>query len=289
MKRLISRLVPPILIDFYRVLRNKSPSTFLTRKEFLEIRVRMESGDFNFTEASEKKLRAAWKQSPSSVPYPSVVVQAYNSGDALKANSQEVADIAYRLPYVLAYEEMSQKTYRRIIDYACGQLGLLEGKVIGDAGCGLGGLLNEVSKGHTGTKLYGFEMSRSAVVWMKSNRPFIEAVFLDISKCPTLIPKLDVLFCTDVLEHTLYPVKVVTNLLSMVKAEGSLILTVPDGRPDTTLQHIHFWSLESWRLFIDSVSTESLYRVDRIPDPNMPGGFRNAAIITKKSNPKCVV
>lgn len=60
------------------------------------------------------------------------------------------------------------------------------------------------------------------------------------------------LFCTEVLEHLLFPDKALKNILKMIANNGTLLVTVPNGRTDTYKGHINFWSPESWKVFIET-------------------------------------
>ncbi|MHC4917529.1 MAG: class I SAM-dependent methyltransferase, partial [Planctomycetota bacterium] len=64
------------------------------------------------------------------------------------------------------------------------------------------------------------------------------------------------------MEHLVDPAAAVENLLGMLESGGRLVLTVPDGREDSVPAgsgsiesgsfsgHIHFWSPESWSIFL---------------------------------------
>jgi 2-polyprenyl-3-methyl-5-hydroxy-6-metoxy-1,4-benzoquinol methylase len=63
--------------------------------------------------------------------------------------------------------------------------------------------------------------------------------------------KYDFIVCTEVLEHLVNPARAVENMFKALKPHGRLLITVPDGRKDTFAGHIHFWSEESFKLFME--------------------------------------
>ncbi len=122
-----------------------------------------------------------------------------------------------------------------------------------DIGCGTGHLLSEIQKHHPKLKITGSDFSEQALVVARKTIP--EAAFLscDIYNVPeNLLHQFDVVICTEVLEHLLYPAQALSNLISLLKGgKGSLILSVPNGRRDTSEIHINFWSPESWKAFVE--------------------------------------
>jgi 2-polyprenyl-3-methyl-5-hydroxy-6-metoxy-1,4-benzoquinol methylase len=124
----------------------------------------------------------------------------------------------------------------------------LSGKTVADVGCGIGNLLSHVGQRYNLAGSFGFDFSQVAIDY--ANARGLNADFFqhDIYESPER--QFDFLFCTEVLEHLLYPGKALSNLLSAVKPGGGLLITVPDGRKDTYSGHINFWSPESWEIFI---------------------------------------
>ena len=60
--------------------------------------------------------------------------------------------------------------------------------------------------------------------------------------------------------------------------EGVLILTVPNGKIDTFMGHINFWSPESWAIFLKEHSSDceiNTFLINKNVD--------NVGLITKKS------
>ncbi|NVN96214.1 MAG: class I SAM-dependent methyltransferase [Bacteroidetes bacterium] len=132
-------------------------------------------------------------------------------------------------------------------------LELKNSKSLIDMGCGTGHLLSEIQKHNPHLKLTGSDFSEQAIVVAKKTLPnaiFLSCDLYNISE--DLVGKYDIVICTEVLEHLLYPEKAIANLMKLFsKGKGYLILSVPNGRRDTYEGHINFWSPESWRVFIE--------------------------------------
>lgn len=124
----------------------------------------------------------------------------------------------------------------------------LDDKTVADVGCGIGNLLSHIGQRYSLTSSYGYDFSQAAVDFAMKRG--LNSVFYQHDIYKDLGIKFDFIFCTEVLEHLLYPGKALSNVLSAVKPGGGLLITVPDGRKDTYSGHINFWSPESWEIFI---------------------------------------
>lgn len=122
-------------------------------------------------------------------------------------------------------------------------------KVVADFGCGIGNLIFHLNKTHQPISSYGFDFSSEAIELAKKRVPYGHFQVHDIYTEPEM--KFDVIFCTETLEHLLYPDIALKNLQTSLNEKGFLLITVPDGRKDTFAGHINFWSLESWTFFIE--------------------------------------
>ena len=60
----------------------------------------------------------------------------------------------------------------------------------------------------------------------------------------------DLILCTEVIEHLLYPDLALRNIIDMMSKDSVSLITVPNGRTDQYEGHINFWSPESWEVFI---------------------------------------
>ena len=128
-------------------------------------------------------------------------------------------------------------------------LGLsLDGKDVADMGCGVGYLLCEISNHFSPKSLSGYDFSKEAVEFSSKKFPGSSFAVHDIYEA--LQSSYDFIFCTEVLEHLETPHFALRNLLSALNPGGVLVLTVPNGRIDNLIEHINFWSPESWKAFL---------------------------------------
>ena len=124
----------------------------------------------------------------------------------------------------------------------------LSEKSVIDVGCGNGMLLKYFHDNCNISSQTGMEYAEAAIEVAKKVNPAASYIVHDITK--PYIGRYDTVFCTEVLEHILYPANTFKNLLDMVVDGGILFVTVPNGRGDTFSGHINFWSPESWEVFI---------------------------------------
>jgi 2-polyprenyl-3-methyl-5-hydroxy-6-metoxy-1,4-benzoquinol methylase len=125
----------------------------------------------------------------------------------------------------------------------------LDNKDVIDVGSGTGHLLSELRQWSKPRRLTGCDFSEEAIKFSRQRFPGCSFFRHDIYV--PLPEQFDVVLCTEVLEHLERPYVALANLLGAVRPGGALVLTVPDGRRDTTLEHINFWSPESWKAFIE--------------------------------------
>lgn len=118
-----------------------------------------------------------------------------------------------------------------------------------DVGCGSGTLLLFLKEKYTPAAISGFEVAQSALDITAERLP--EATLKVYSLYDEPEEQFDIIFCTEVLEHLVYPDVAIQNLQKRMKSGSTLIITVPNGRLDTWNGHINFWSPESWQVFIE--------------------------------------
>lgn len=255
----------------------------LSKAEFDCIVAQMDRGDFEFDPQTRARLLSLWNTDPSAVPYPSRFSEVYGSGDAYAMNSLEMMELSYRLPYSLAYEQQQHNAYANLVNLAISNGVNVHGARIADVGCGFGGLLTVIRDIAQPSQLHGIECAYSALDWIRAHRPYISPVFGNLSlqaddfmrHCPY---PLDVVFCTAVLEHLEDPQRALANLIALA-AKGTVVVSVPNGRPDTADQHINFWSPESWRAFIRLAARDLPHTIAVCKNRLSPGGIENVAII----------
>ena len=140
-----------------------------------------------------------------------------------------------------------KELYRSLLEFA-DEIQLFNGVVsIADVGCGPGYLLGMVSERYRRRRLVGLDFSSAVLDAARDICKGAEFRLQDIYD--PLEEKFDLLFCTEVIEHLLYPARAIENLLS---AANKIVITIPDGRKDTSGAHINFWSIESWKVFLEA-------------------------------------
>jgi len=137
------------------------------------------------------------------------------------------------------------------------------GKTVLDIGCGEGILAKILEE--KGNSVIGIDVSELAIDLARRNG--VEAVLCDIENDSLpFADKFDVIILSEVLEHLIFPDKVLLRLQNYLKEEGYLILTFPNiafygyrlellkGRfPKQHLyksgEHIHHWSVPDFTEF----------------------------------------
>ena len=273
------------LLRTFGIKTNSETRMALSDEERREIVARMDAGDFDFSADLIIKMKHDWHIDPACVPYPTVLVQAMERGDTDAQNHPDMMEICYRLPYSFAYEDSQADKYRELIDVVIQKGWAMDGRVVADIGCGFGGLLEQVHRGHRPAELIGVEVAHSPINWMRNNRPHIKGCVASLdmpsgawqSSCNF---HADVVFCTEVLEHLLRPESALANLMALRKKNGVLVLSVPNGRADTAAQHINFWSPESWQRFLETTAAGSHIETFLLNNPHAPGGSDIIALIS---------
>ncbi len=125
----------------------------------------------------------------------------------------------------------------------------LQNKTIVDIGCGPAKLFDCIDKEFNNVKYYGYDYSEEALKLAKTIFPKAEYQIYDIYENSE--KTFDCIICTEVLEHLLYPHTALKNLAKMMTDNSVMIITVPDGRTDTFIGHINFWSIQSWEVFLN--------------------------------------
>lgn len=157
--------------------------------------------------------------------------------------------------------------YSKIISF-CEKLNVgFNNKIIADVGCGTGKLISYIFEKYKPSKIYGFDFSEKAIAYAK--KIAVNAEFKHHDLYNKLNVTFDIIFCTEVLEHLLYPEKALKNLILAMSEKSTIIITVPNGRLDTFAGHINFWSPESWEVFINQ-NSEGLYcKAENLDEKNL--------------------
>lgn len=177
-------------------------------------------------------------------------VKKEDAVSAIQHNLMSTIDEKYSSPEHI-YDVTSREHqifFSEIIDLIIQHNIDLNGKTVADVGCGIGNLLEHVRQCFNLSESSGFDFSQVAIDFAK--RRGIGSDFYQHDIYQSFGMKFEFIFCTEVLEHLLYPDKAISNLLAAIQPGGGLLITVPDGRKDTFAGHINFWSPESWQVFI---------------------------------------
>lgn len=143
----------------------------------------------------------------------------------------------------------------------------LQGKNVLDVGFGSAYWIHFLSHQYPNLTYSGVELNSEAIEVFKQLVPNYSSVYHQ-NIYELTIPKHTLVFCTEVLEHLTKPDVVLEKLTKCVDKGGFLILTVPNGRQDTSeagtvsrdglfwTGHVNFWSPESWKHFITQNVTD---------------------------------
>ena len=99
-------------------------------------------------------------------------------------------------------------------------------------------------------ELHGCEFAQTGIDWIRRHRPRIVTQKVDLRQPTDVGATFHIAACLDVLEHLEKPGFAVEQIYKHLAMGGVMFVSVPDGRRDTAMQHINFWSPESWSVFI---------------------------------------
>lgn len=161
-----------------------------------------------------------------------------NSRDAVDAffSDPNQVDAYLTEDRIAFYDEVAELLRRRIA---------VKGRDVADVGCGTGHLLAKLDEAKSRT---GYDFSKAALDIAREVCPDANFEVHDIYDRPA--GRFDIVCSCETLEHMFHPARALRSLWEMVREDGVLLLTVPNGRRDTTLGHINFWSPESWNVFL---------------------------------------
>lgn len=178
------------------------------------------------------------------------LIKIDNISDAISYNSLDTTNNFYSLNNKIEkyYSAQRLKSFIEIFSYIDISINSPD-KYILDAGCGAGYFTHFLSKRLNKSNLRGIDFSDVAINYARNKYPEIEFLTKNIEE--ELEVTYDLICITSVLEHLKYPEITLKNLLKSLNKGGTLITVVPNGRIDTFNGHIHFWSIESWNLFLE--------------------------------------
>lgn len=133
-------------------------------------------------------------------------------------------------------------------------------KNILDISCGVGVLCELLIKQVQSINLFAYDFSESCINIVRSNiGNKVQCKIHNIYD--PLTEKFDIIFCTETIEHLLYPEKALINILNGLAEGGTAIITVPNGKLDTYENHIYFWSIDSWGVFLNKYVDKTIYDI----------------------------
>ena len=122
-----------------------------------------------------------------------------------------------------------------------------------DAGCGHGYLLASINQREVKTVLYGCDISKNSEEQVRKFIPSAKFSLCSLYDMPYEDDFFDLVFCTEVIEHLSSPCEAISELFRVLAPKGRLIVTIPEGRQDTSKEHINFWTKESFTMFLRTV------------------------------------
>jgi len=188
-------------------------------------------------------------------------------------NSRENANLLYKdSDFIDNYcSEERLCFYNAIKDLLVEKQFNLNDKKILDVGCGSGDLLFVLNKTFSFSSISGLDFSKEAIKIAQSRvsggRFFVHDIY------DSVLEKFDFILCVEVLEHLENPKKALENILSMMEGEAICFLSVPNGRIDTYIGHINFWSPESWKQFLIDTCIEHNVEVGFFSDPRFISNY----------------
>jgi len=164
-----------------------------------------------------------------------------------------------------------------------------EGKLVLDAGCGMGRFMEVALK--YGATVVGVDMSHSVEaafenVGLQSRAHIIQA---DLSRLPLKKGIFDFIYCLGVLHHTHAPKDIFSQLVDNLKPGGKISITLYSGYNKVYVSSTNMWRrftklMPQWALYYLSYLSVPLYYLYRIPVLGLP--FQGIFPISMHSNPE---
>jgi SAM-dependent methyltransferase len=159
------------------------------------------------------------------------------------------------------YQKRSHDREKGIAEFVWDRLQsvLKPGSTMLDAGCG-DALVTKLLLEKIALDVSGVDIVGEAGNLARANVPSINFLVADLEKLPHPDGSFDLVFASDVLEHTYKPAKVLRELYRLTRAGGYLFIGVPDGRFDQYIGHINFFSTQSLGSLVEELGGNA--RVD---------------------------
>ena len=179
----------------------------------------------------------------------------------MAANNEMVFEQMYSDPQLLKHYLLADRLdfYRQVAQKTSGHFhGDRNCAACVDVGCGTGHLLAELRRSGFAGRLVGLDSAAAAGDRVRAHNLGLE-FYPGYLSSQAWQKEFDLVLCTEVLEHCDHPADIVREMIKVVKPGGMIVITVPDGRKDTWEGHIHFWSPESFKLFIQSFQKRAVF------------------------------
>jgi len=167
--------------------------------------------------------------------------------------------------------------YHGVLAY-CEEAGIsFKEKKVADIGTLYGYLVRIIKQKYQDCNIIGYDITDENFALANYLAPNVNFIVKDFISNPDR--QFDIVFFLQVFEHLPHPSKGLKNQLENLAKGGCLILTVPDGRKDTSKSemktingievhgHINFWGKESWKYFIED-NSPSRYVVRTLNNSN---------------------
>ncbi len=141
------------------------------------------------------------------------------------------------------------------------------GRSVVDIGCGDGNLLralldNVARRGNSIERVLAIDYARSALVRVGEVVPEAEQRVMDFLRGNLGGERFDLVLCTEVLEHMPQPEVARERLVQACTANGTIVITVPDGAVDVWEGHVNFWTEDQIRVFLAPAGETTVRRID---------------------------
>jgi 2-polyprenyl-3-methyl-5-hydroxy-6-metoxy-1,4-benzoquinol methylase len=214
-----------------------------------------------------KSLKKGFKKSLEKMGYEIRNLNRLHAANAVIYNTAEYADRFYSnrsLVEIYKRENVPQHLQNLRTALTEERISLRKDMAILDAGCGTGDCLHMLWQEYGCRQLTGTDFSNSALVIAAETCP--QASLHQLDMYHRLAQDFDLILCQQVLEHLERPEEALHNMLAMLRPQGLILITVPDGRLDDFAGHIHFWGLDSLPLFLQKELLDCTIRSGPLQD-----------------------